>query len=415
ACAGRAGTRPGQRTGPARRRLSRMQPTDDNVGEPPAWSPDSRALAIAAGLTPDIWVLPLTGSPHAITEGGRLGYQNFEPSWQPKDLAPTRLGGVDVSVGIPTDTTVADNVLRATRRIQAIAADGARVVIQYALTKPADQYRSIETWDAQSGSVIRYAGGGGDYQGPAIAGDQLAYPGFDEYPGGYPGDYFLWAATLERPRNSIQGFCSGICQDPVGDAVGKGALLVFDTWKAAQTPCYDPCSGPKRQSRLFRIIDGTAVQIASSDGELTPLAVDGDRVLVNEGAGTLAILGSTGTELVKVTAPGMTEATLQGSALVVHAGQALFDYDSTTGALLHEWPLQADSALADVQDGTALVVTSANLELIRLSDGQEAVVTPPGERPFHAQLEPPGLFYSYSVPDSQQPARVAFIPAASLP
>src|SRR5262249_32441386 len=128
---------------------------------------------------------------------------------------------------------------------------------------------------------------------------------------------------------------------------------------------------------------------------------DGDRVLVNEGAGTLAILGSTGTELVKVTAPGMTEATLQGSALVVHAGQALFDYDSTTGALLHEWPLQADSALADVQDGTALVVTSANLELIRLSDGQEAVVTPPGERPFHAQLEPPGLFYSYSVPDSQ--------------
>src|SRR5262249_2331098 len=66
--------------GHARRRLSRMQPTDDNVGEPPAWSPDSRALAIAAGLTPDIWVLPLTGSPHAITEGGRLGYPNLEPS-----------------------------------------------------------------------------------------------------------------------------------------------------------------------------------------------------------------------------------------------------------------------------------------------------------------------------------------------
>jgi hypothetical protein len=202
---------------------------------------------------------------------------------------------------------------------------------------------------------------------------------------------------------------------PVGDAVGKGALLVFDTWKAPQTPCRDPCSGPKQQSRLFRIIDGTAVQIASSDGELTPLAVDDDRVLVNEGAGTLAILDSSGTELIKVTAPGMTEATLRGSDLVVHAGHALFDYDSTTGALLHEWPLQTDSTLADAQDGTAVLITSSTLELLRLGDGRETFVTPPGAGPFHAQLEPAGLFYSYAVSDSQQPGRVAFVPRASLP
>jgi len=33
----------------------------------------------------------------------------------------------------------------------------------------------------------------------------------------------------------------------------------------------------------------------------------------------------------------------------------------------------------------------------------------------HAQLEAPGLFYSYATADTQRPGRVAFVPWALLP
>jgi hypothetical protein len=214
----------------------------------------------------------------------------------------------------------------------------------------------------------------------------------------------------------VQGLCPfDFCEDPLGDVVGKGSLLVFDTWKRPQAHCAQPCVGPKQDGRLFRIDGNKAVQIAASSGELTPLAVDDGHILVDEGSGQLAILDSAGTELSRISVPGLSEATMQGSDLVVHVGATLDDYNAANGVLLHAWPMPAGAILEDVQGGTAVYVTSADVHLLRLDDGHDAAITPPGSGPLHAQLEPGGLFYSYTAANPERPGRVAFVPTGSLP
>jgi len=404
--------------GSAKRRLTGMVPWTVDVDRPiaPVWAPDSRAIAGVfsdQGEPPvtDVWVLGLSGAVRQITQGFRYGYHSYGVSWQPRNLPQQRLGGTVVSPAIPTDSLVVNDVLETTRPVRGIVADGARVAIHYeAGSLPGGVLRRVETWDTASGSVIRFESGG-NQGGIALAGDRVVQ---------WAADIGIWVATSEVPRGRyLQGVCPqpGVCEDApaIGDVIGKGSLLVFDSWKRLQATCGDTCHGPKQDGRLFRIDDGTAVQIAASSGELTPLAVDNGRILADEGSGTLAILDSNGAEHLKIAVPGFTEATLQGRDLVVHTGETLADYDATSGVLVHAWHVPADAKLQDAEDGVALYVTSTDVHLLRLVDGHETIIAPSGSGPLHVQLEPAGLFYSYTVSDPERPGRVAFVPAASLP
>ena len=414
--------------GSGRRPLSTLPPYDDSLPQPPSWAPDSRRLAVSLynpgiyDMLPDIWVLNINGAGHQITDS-RFGYPNYGPSWQPRNLPASRLGGEVVSPSLATDTQVQANVLQATRPITSIAADGTRVLIWYGTAGNLHGVDSLETWEPSSGSVLRLPSDSFEYQPPTLADDRLVQPIFEPAFGPVDGGYYLETATLDDP---LGGYVQGICiptlddydcgdADPLGDVVGQGSLIVFDSWKRQQTRCDQPCAGPKQQSRLFRIDGDTAVQIASSGGELTPLAVDNGRILVNEGSGSLAILDSTGKELSRIAAPGFSEATLQGSDVAVHLGTTLEDYDATTGVLLHAWSMPAGGVLEDVQDGIAAYVTNTDIHLVRLSDGRDAVITPPGTGPLHAQLVADGLYYSYTAADPNQPGRVAFVPFDQLP
>jgi hypothetical protein len=91
------------------------------------------------------------------------------------------------------------------------------------------------------------------------------------------------------------------------------------------------------------------------------------------------------------------------------------DYDADTGAVLHEWPLVAGNPrLEDVQNGVAVYVSGLYVYVVRLSDGRTAALPALGGDP-HAQLEAPGLFYSYTVDDPVYPSRVQFVPFDRLP
>lgn len=384
----------------------------------PAWAPDSRRLAFAYGRPSDIWVVRLEGRAQRVTQGWRYGYSNSSPSWQPRNLPPAQLGGSVVSPAIPTDSVVRNSVLEAARAVDALAADGRRVAIDYGAGPAPGPL--IETWEPPTGAIVRFSTHG--YQRPALAGDRLAVPQFSHAMG--VNFFGLVLATVKRPNPlAVAGLCrpsdgppGGPCiRDPLGDIIGHGSLLVFDSWKGPQPYCILPCPGPKREGRLYRIDAGAAVQIATSTLEMTPLAVDEDRILVNAGGGTLAVLDANGRTLATVAAPACTEAALQRTDLVAHRGVTLDDYDSASGALLHEWPIPADAVLEDVQNGVAAYVTSSDVHLLRLADGRDAVVTPPGGGPLHAQLETSGLFYSYAVSDAIRPGRVAFVPWAALP
>jgi len=405
--------------GHGRHRLSTMVPytvdVDNSVA--PVWAPDSRRLAgvfVDPGDQPaiDVWVLGLDGTARQITQGSRYGYNSFGVSWQPRNLPPQRLGGSIVSPAIPSDSLVADGVLEATRPVGEIVAEGARVAIRYEPgSRRAGLLNRTETWNTASNSVVRYPSF--NEGGIALAGDRLVE---------WSGDVGISIATDDHPNGTpVQDVCPPsppFCEadgPAIGDVIAGGSLIVYDSWKRLQATCGDSCPGPKRDGRLFRIDDGNAVQIASSSGELTPLAVDDGRILVNEGSGTLAILDANGAEHLKVAVPGFMEATLQGRDLVVHTGETLADYDAMTGVLVHAWHVSADATLQDVQDGLAVYVTSSEVHLLRLDDGHDSTIRPPGSGPLHAQLDSAGLFYSYTADDAAHPGRVIFVPFAQLP
>jgi hypothetical protein len=66
--------------------------------------------------------------------------------------------------------------------------------------------------------------------------------------------------------------------------------------------------------------------------------------------------------------------------------------------------------LAGLQNGIAVVVAGRRISLVRVSDGNKAVIRA-GAGKVNAQLEPAGLFYSYS---ASRGGRVAFIPMGEL-
>jgi Tol biopolymer transport system component len=382
---------------------------------PPVWSPDSRQIATSFGRPGDVWVFSITGSARRVTAGWRYGYPNFLPSWQPRNLPPHRLGGTVVSPALPSDTIIARNVLETTRAITSLAADGARVAIQYA---PGQRLGGlIETWDALSRRIVRYNEAGPD--GPALAGKRIAVWFFEHAAG--TNSYGISTATAARPNPTwVGGLCPpttiGFClRDPLGDVIGHGSLLVFDSWKGPEPYCNLPCPPPKHDGRLYRFDNGNAVEIAASPHGLTPRSVDGDRILVDEGSDTLTVFDKTGARLTSVVVPNHTAAKMQGRDLVLEENLSLTDYDADTGALLHSWPVSNDAVLEDVQDGTAVYVTATDAHLLRLADGRDVAIHPPGHDPFHAQLERAGLFYSYTVDDGVLPGRVAFVTSAALP
>jgi len=384
-----------------------------------AWSPDSRELVVDDRCcTPDLWVVPLAGGlSRQLTEGGRYGYGNYDPQWQPADRPTSKLGGRYVSPANPTDSVVQGDVVRTTTPVEHLSADGEQVV--YA---SADSW--CQAWTPRTSSLvrIRQCGGSDRTFGPAFASGRLAWSSVSSAMQG--DNWTVWTATVDAPRVDPVAFPAGESTErnlPVTALAGEGKLLVFSTWG----PCpvfinpLAPCvQQAKQDGVLWRVVESNAVQIASSTGALTPLSVDANRILVDHEDGTLELMSEDGRTLqtFHVYVGDFVGAKLQGHEVVVLKHATIADYDATSGALLHEWALpEADRQLEDVQNGIAVFVSGTDVHLFRLADGQDAVIPAPGTGPVHAQLEAGGLFYSYSVDDAQYSGRVAFVPRDQLP
>jgi len=140
------------------------------------------------------------------------------------------------------------------------------------------------------------------------------------------------------------------------------------------------------------------------------------QIAVGEGSGGLALLKGDGSALRRWSFPlGFSGAALQGRHLVVQTPAGLEDFDPATGALRRTWTLRvANARLADVQAGLVAYVAGTRVHLLRLTDGVEHVIRAPGAGPVQAQIEAPGLFYSYTAPGTKFPGRIAFVPFARL-
>jgi hypothetical protein len=246
--------------------------------------------------------------------------------------------------------------------------------------------------------------------GLAVAGSRLAWAG-----GLFTLHDWEWVTTATRTTEEIVVFGmedEGVVYGPYGD----GDLIVFsytaDWERLARGALYrvtvkpgavvkngwcDSCSGELRQDRV-------------------PLAVDSGRIAALTPTGSVELLNAIGQTLrtfpTKLKKDG--RAALQGDRLVVQQGTSVVAYDTDTGTRLVTRPIGAGS-LVDVQGVVAVYITGRRIHLLRLADGRNVSIRPPGSGPVFAQVESVGLFYAYNVKGSARPGRVRFVPFDRLP
>ena len=396
----------------------------------PSWSPDSRAVAVAetAGGA-DIWVIAVDGSgERALTDGGRYGYENSQPVWNPRGLSTAQLAGSPASPANPTDSVVETDLLRSTRPIIRISADGSRVAAVSA-DGVDDSVGKVEVWDVEARRVARfpfayYARRNTSFRSYAfgLAGGRVATTLINS--GGGIDTWTVTTATLTTPRptefrTSSSTWPSLCCSTPLEHLAGDSELLVLDAWGPCRISQSQPCAtGAKYGGRLLKIEDSRVVELASDRGALTLLSVDRQRILVDRENGALQLFGADGTPLRTITyAPAkLLGAAIEGDDIVVLTSLGLADYDAASGDLRRQRQLPStDARLNDLADGVVAYTVGREIHLTRLRDDREAAIRPPGNGPVLVELERAGLFYAYAVTDAQYPGRLSFVPFDRLP
>jgi Tol biopolymer transport system component len=384
----------------------------------PSWSPDSRAVAVEGRCcSPDVFAVAIDGSRmRRLTEGWRYGYGNYAPEWNPRGRPLAQVRGAAVSPENPTDSVSSTDVLRATRPVERLAADGSRVAVAYSGGK-------VEAWDPLARSIVRfglrYSVGWG--HGFGLAGDRVATTSVSPAMG--IDSWFVGWASVRIPAGAstgttFAGWPGPCCSTPLEHVAGDGSLLVVDGWGPCRISQSPPCaSEPKFNGRIYRVTEsGAVVPVVSDAGPLTLLSVDRDRIAVDRENGTLQLFRGDGTPLIAVTyGPArLLGAALAGADLVVLTTDGLADYDSSTGELRHLRAVPSGARLADAAAGLAVYLVGTEIHVLRLADGREIIIRPPTQGPVLAQLEESGLFYSYVADDPRYPGRVTFVPLAML-
>jgi hypothetical protein len=319
----------------------------------------------------------------------------------------------------------------------AIAADGTRVAVATRLPRACDRvvvwreptsaFTRFESRASCAGTVIH------GYSEVAVAGRRTAWV---ETVGGNLLEMGLYVATTPTAKArrlafavNQQGAAGNVDGDWLGNLHGRGALLVFNTWRACGVgrPEGSPPCGTGlvtggtvlSQQALWKVVGSKTVRIAAGPSSFPVVGLDGGRIAVLASDGSATIRNATGQVVATFPTAGTVGSTaaFQGGQLVVLAGTTLYAYDAASGSLLDRVPLPPGSGapvLQDVDRGLAVVVRRSRVLVVQLATGRTATVALPGSAPFDAQLERAGLTASYNVPASTAHGRVTFLPRAEL-
>ena len=102
---------------------------------------------------------------------------------------------------------------------------------------------------------------------------------------------------------------------------------------------------------------------------------------------------------------------LDGDRLVVARSGQVEAYNLRNGALELQRPLPPGYFLADVSRGIVLLQHKGTLLLLKLENGRTYTLQP-GRGHVSAELEAPGLYYSYATP--QGGGQLVFVPRSEL-
>jgi Tol biopolymer transport system component len=361
------------------------------------WSPDGRRLLLAARAGDDadqVWVIGRngTGLRRLTGSGGNslVGWTRLAPALPPAPLIPPTERVVDVST-VATSSPVVD-----------LSADGARVA--FAVKTTATDCAHVSVWTPETHSLRRFRlpapcerqTGVSDVE---LAGSRAAWVSddCDEVC-----ELALKTATLANPLPLGLTLLEGQPKGNFWDyhLRGDGDLLVFN-----------------KDSQLLRI--GTGRQGCGEIGICATLrrgahaapidSVSGQLIAIREPA-EVAIVDEHGTVVRVFPFADVSAARVDGGRLVVWRFGVIEVYDIATGALELSRPLPTGYRLVDVDGLVAVLLRADDVMLLDLRDGRSRTLAT-GDGPRFADLEPPGLYYSYGVGTG---GRVVFVPRSEL-
>jgi hypothetical protein len=349
----------------------------------------------------------------------------------------TPLLGILLGAAGPADGGSAAEQIRTLRTatpVVALAADGSQVAVA---TGCGPRVYELFAWNPVRRSVVsmaprrqRRCNGASTGEGileAAIAGRSLAWVPFA---GGNFREQWLVTATLRRPLATTKlvdvraHSTAGVVGDWVGNVHGDGSLLVFNTWSVCESDGgedYKCAEGTPpglhiHDEKLWRIVGPHKRLILASPDELTVLSVAAGRILVQRADGSLELRGADGRLLrsFPFAAREVKGALLDSSELVVlhrvrgRLTWSVFDPKSGDERTL---AAQTGAIPADVERGLLVYIVGRVVHVQRLADGRQTrFTTPRGSYP-GAQIEPSGLFYSYSL---GREGRVRFVPLGQI-
>lgn len=399
------------------RGLKRLRlPVAPGLSEGPqglAWSPDGRQLILVAHAGDDadqIWTVGRGGHGlrHVTSSGTNtlLGWTRLAPALAPAPRVP------------PTERVIGAHTLATRAPIEDLSADGRRIA--FVPRSRATDCAHVSVWTPGKKRIQRVSPGlpapcgeqgeGGMY-GVALAGSRVAWAevlGCGNYC-----EVVLESATLAARRPKIVGPEDSFSADGGGGADyrlhGEGNLLVFNDGSrlvrigGGREYCSEGNTSTARICSTLRR-GPHAAPVESVSAGLIAIR-EPDQVAVVDAGGTLV-------RAVPFTPEDVSVARLDRGHLVVARLSFLEQYDLSTGVRELSRPLPAGYTLDafDSRYGIALLRRPKTIMLLRLADGATRLLRLK-HGPVLADLEPPGLYYSYAV---GRRGRLVFVPWSKL-
>lgn len=376
---------------PRRLRLRRLQ----DVGAL-SWSPDGRLLALGSrvfGANSQIWVVGADGRGLRRVVGGGANVVGWTR------LAPVRR---PASPLLPSERVLGKNTVATRRPIADLSADGLRVA--FIVGRTAADCEHVAVWTPATRALNRFrkpstSCDGGVYD-VELAGSRAAWVSYSGC--GNFCDVALKTATTGRPRPvTLTEDSVDANEDADFRLRGDGDLLVFNEGNSLV-----------RIGTGKRCGEGLCATLRSGADAAPVDSVSGKLIAIRE-PDAVAVLDAQG-KLVNVFPFGLKEvraARLDGGRLVVSRSGSLEVYNVATGVGELQRPLPAGYALTDVDGGIAVLQRARTIMLLRLDDGRLVKITP-RRGPVLAELEPTGLYYSYTTADGG--GRLVLVPRSGL-
>ncbi len=305
-------------------------------------------------------------------------------------------------------------VLQVAGPVSDLSADGARVAFHFRTGR----CQTVRMWKPGLGLVSMRPDCGHNIlmQELALAGSRALWVDYDTGNHVY---CLLMTATIAHPKPSELPECDPTDQDrELHGLSGDGSLLAFNSWYDCNAPGVVCSPGYTVDGvELWRVLAGSLEKIGAGYGAWEVVSVDAGRILLlspNE----LRLLDSTGKEQwSELFHEPLLDARLQGAQVLGrYAASGLILYDARTGAAVGQTRrIPPKASLCDFQDGIAVYLVGGVAHALRMSDGQDRAFPAPGGRPvLDAELEQPGLFYSYNVRHGAKRGRIAFVRFSDL-